>query len=456
MQVERLCCVAFGVFLVGVCYAEFQVNTWISNDQRNADVAMEPGGGFAVIWTSYGQDGSSNGIFGQLFEPDLSPLGTEFQVNTVSSGNQTEPAVAMDAAAGFVAVWHGPGLTEEDQGDIFAQRLESGGVPLGGEFRVNRGTLGRQLYPDVAMGQDGGFVIVWESENIPQVGKKAICGQLYDSDGLEVGGEFVVNEVPAVCRYPAVAADADGNFAVAWLDDRSGRSILARLFTVDGSAKTGTFAANTIEFSSITRPSMAMNAEGAFVVAWDGDPDRASQDDIHARLFDPDGKPLDEQFFVNTTFDGPQCYPQVAMNDSGEFVIVWETRLDPDVTEREIFGQRFNNLGEPIGDEFLINTYTENDQRYPSVAIDEAGRFVTAWQSKGQDGSRYGIFAEAGRITGSADFNGDGLVDFLDYALFSGHWLEEGSALPMDLVFDKKIDHEDLAQFCHQWFTSGW
>ena len=142
-----------------------------------------------------------------------------------------------------------------------------------------------------------------------------------------------------------------------------------------------------------------MNAHGYFVVVWDGDPNLAGLDDIHARLFDPNGVPLGDQFVVNTFLDGAQCNPQVAMNDLAEFVVVWETQVDPNITEREIFGQYFNNLGEPVGDEFLINAYVEGDQRYPSVAISGAGRFVTVWQSDGQDGSRYGIFGEVGQIT---------------------------------------------------------
>jgi hypothetical protein len=143
------------------------------------------------------------------------------------------------------------------------------------------------------------------------------------------------------------------------------------------------------------------------------------------------------------------------MNDRREFIIVWEIQTNPDVTEREIFGQRFDSLGEPTGDEFLINTYIEGDQRYPSVAISEAGRFVTVWQSGGQDGSRYGIFAEAGQIIGSADFNDDGFVDLLDYAIFAGHWLEEGTPLSTDLIFDNKINMQDMMEFSRQWLSPG-
>jgi hypothetical protein len=89
----------------------------------------------------------------------------------------------------------------------------------------------------------------------------------------------------------------------------------------------------------------------------------------------------------------------------------------------------------------------------PTVALADDGRFVTAWQSYAQDNSRYGIFAENGRIIGSADYNNDGTVDFRDYAILADQWLEEGSALPADLIFDNKIDQRDLAEFAQQWLT---
>lgn len=265
------------------------------------------------------------------------------------------------------------------------------------------------------------------------------------------GPEFVINAEASVCRYPSVAAGAHGGFAASWLDDRSTNSIVVRLFDPNGTPTTQDLRANTVPFRSVTRPSLAMDSDGYFVVTWDGDPDLASLDDIHARVFEPNGAPLGEQFLVNTTTEGPQTHPQVAMNEKAEFVIVWEVELDPGVTERDIFAQRFNNFGEPLGTEFQVNAFAEADQRYPVAALGGDGRFVTAWQSYGQDGSRYGIFAETGRLTGSADFNDDGLVDSRDYAIFADHWLEEAPALPTDLIFDDRIDQRDLAEFCRQW-----
>ena len=228
---------------------------------------------------------------------------------------------------------------------------------------------------------------------------------------------------------------------------------MGRLFNPDGWPRTETFAVNTVRFGSVTKPSVAMDSAGYLVVTWDGDPDLASLDDIHARVFDPNGALLGDQFPVNTTIDGPQRYPQVALNDVAEFVVVWESVMDPNINERDIFAQRFNNFGEPLGSEFLVNTYAEGDQRYPVAALGGDGTFVTAWQSYAQDGSRYGIFAETGQMVGSADLNDDGFVDLHDYRIFAEQWLEEGPALPADLIFDDRIDQRDLAEFCRQWLT---
>jgi len=444
-----------GLFFASVYGAEFQVNTHTTYDQKNAAIGMDKEGNFIVVWSSYGQDGSSNGIFGQLFDPNSDPLGEEFQINMASSGNQAEPAVAMDGAAGFVVAWQGPGLIEADQEDIFARRFDPNALPVIDEFRVNSDANDQQLFPSVAINENGTFIIVWESSNNSVEGDKAICGRLYDSNGVEFGAEFLVNAESSVCRYPDVVADANGNFAVVWMDDKSSNSILGRLFDPNGAARTDTFQVNTVRFNSVTRPSIAMDVAGNFVVAWDGDPNLAGQDDIHARLFDANGTALGEQFLVNTTLAGAQQYPQVAMNDSGEFVIVWDCQIDPNSeSERDIFGRRFDSLGEPVGDEFQINAFVADDQRSPAVAIAPDSRFVAVWQSYTQDTSRYGIFARPGSIIGSADFNADGLVDFRDYGILADKWLQNENLLTADLIDDNIVDERDLAEFCRQWLIS--
>ena len=112
MRHRWLLCLPMGLLIASICGAEFQVNTHTANDQKSAGIAMDRSGNFVVVWSSYLQDGSSNGIFARRFDPNCSPLGEEIPINTITAGNQTEPAVAMDAAAGFVVAWQGPGLID--------------------------------------------------------------------------------------------------------------------------------------------------------------------------------------------------------------------------------------------------------------------------------------------------------------------------------------------------------
>ena len=196
-------------------------------------------------------------------------------------------------------------------------------------------------------------------------------------------------------RDPDVAVDAGGRFAVTWMRDRSIHPILARLFDAEGVPLTEPFEVNTTSIASVTRPSIAMNSLGYFVVAWDGHPSRASEDDIYARLYDPNGVPRGEPLVVNTIRAGPQQWPRVAIGGRNEFIVVWEHDTgDPNAAE--IAARYFDETGLPLSDQFQLNTYTLDDQRYPDVAMTGDGSYLAAWESDGQDGSGYGVFAVLG------------------------------------------------------------
>ncbi|HEX2464373.1 MAG TPA: hypothetical protein VHR17_07075, partial [Thermoanaerobaculia bacterium] len=47
--------------------AEFQVNTFTPSGQYVPALASDGDGDFVVTWTSYGQDGSTRGIFARRF-----------------------------------------------------------------------------------------------------------------------------------------------------------------------------------------------------------------------------------------------------------------------------------------------------------------------------------------------------------------------------------------------------
>jgi len=74
-----------------------------------------------IVWTSYGQDGSRDGVYGQFVHEDGSRIGGESRVNTTTVSQQMQPALASDGANQFLVVW--TSYTGNPYSfDLFAQR----------------------------------------------------------------------------------------------------------------------------------------------------------------------------------------------------------------------------------------------------------------------------------------------------------------------------------------------
>ena len=59
---------------------------------------------FVILYTSNHQDADGTGVYGQLFSNDGTTVGSEFRVNTVEQGSQSQVSAAS-FGDGFVAAW---------------------------------------------------------------------------------------------------------------------------------------------------------------------------------------------------------------------------------------------------------------------------------------------------------------------------------------------------------------
>lgn len=80
------------------------VNTQLYGDQYAPRITYS-GTDYLVVWTSMGQDGSREGVFGQVLHSDGSGAGGEFQVNSTALNSQMYPTVASDGNGRFCAIW---------------------------------------------------------------------------------------------------------------------------------------------------------------------------------------------------------------------------------------------------------------------------------------------------------------------------------------------------------------
>jgi len=171
--------------------------------------------------------------------------------------------------------------------------------------------------------------------------------------------------------------------------------VVALLFVLASTAFVQTAAAQTptgSEFQIHTttagnqaHPQIAMDASGNFAVVW------FSVLDIYCRRYDSTGVPVGSPFRVNTNTLSGKDYPAIDMNDGGDFVVVWQSAYQ-DGDFWGIFGQLYDNTGSAVGSEFQINSYTTNDQVLPAVAMSPTGSFAVVWQSLNQDGNDYEVY----------------------------------------------------------------
>jgi hypothetical protein len=183
-------------------------------------VAADPRGGFIVVWGA--SDGSGLGIHARRYDRAGEAAGGQFQVNTYTTGVQSVPAVAATDSGAFGIFWTSVGQDGSGQG-VFGQRFDGVGAPVGAEFRVNSYTTADQGFATVAYDrlgnatvasdENGNFVVAWFN----QVGYFEVHARRYDAQGIPRGGPFVI--APSTFEDQldhALASDRRGNFIVSW------------------------------------------------------------------------------------------------------------------------------------------------------------------------------------------------------------------------------------------------
>lgn len=170
-----------------------------------------------------------------------------------------------------------------------------------------------------------------------------------------------------------------------------GQGIYAEVLDPNGATLTGSFQVNATVRGDQHSPAVAARDTGNFVVVWAGR-GIGDKQGVFLQRFDSVGNPLGDETLVNTTTGGQQKEPAVAMAEDGSLVVAWSGTGVGDVSG--IFLCRFDPSGAPLTDELLVNTTTNDHQTSPSIAFDSVGNLVVAWQSRHQDGSDWGVYGQ--------------------------------------------------------------
>ncbi|MGQ0620882.1 MAG: hypothetical protein ACT4QA_13330 [Panacagrimonas sp.] len=284
---------AAGVALSG----EVPVNTTTPGTQTKPRVAVDVEGNYAVTWESRdGQDGSSYGIYTRAFVASGTQPTPETRVNVSTAGRQLGPSIAMDGDGDFVVSWVGPNASGGD--DVFARLFDRQARPKAGEIKVNQIPADSSSGTSVAMAPGGRSVVAWDRNSSVSSQEYEISATRLSENGTPMGlpNSFgatemnVNNYTPGAQQIAAVSMDAFNNFVVVWTSSvRPGDpeyGVYARRYNSLGASFSNDIRVNTTTAGTQYFGSVAMDADGDFVVVWNGVRNNSSAAaDIMARRY---------------------------------------------------------------------------------------------------------------------------------------------------------------------------
>jgi hypothetical protein len=206
------------------------------------DVGVDDRGNAVVVWAD---DPDGNGFYNIPYRV-VSATGTvraSGYANASGSGQQLVPKVSVDpdgtpgsaSAVAFTVVW------EDIQGSNPATIRASGFTNLttkAYEVAVSQ-SGGAHHNPDVAVSASGDALVAWEEDADADTSFNVGLTRLAKSNGAIALSRRTANaNANGQQRHPAVTANFNGDFAVAWESDHTGTvGIWARSFTAAAAAR---------------------------------------------------------------------------------------------------------------------------------------------------------------------------------------------------------------------------
>ena len=245
-----------------------------TGNQNQPAFAALPDGGAVLTWRNDGSTPGTTTLENLYF--DRTGAATSGFSATLSGGNASQsanPAAAV-LTSGVYAVAYADINTaaSTDHDGVFVQLIANG---LDKVVQVNTTATGVQHLPAIAALANGNFVVAWVDEGTA-TGANPVAtlrAQVMDPTGAKVGTEITVpGNVTSQSHPPSLTALADGRFLVGWEQGNvsSGTvvstSVRAAAYNADGTVSTATFAA-AVGGTNVTQPSSAQLADGTVVVA---------------------------------------------------------------------------------------------------------------------------------------------------------------------------------------------
>ncbi|MCC1493654.1 calcium-binding protein [Cognatishimia sp. F0-27] len=370
--------------------------------QYYGDLATLPDGRSVAVWSVANSDTNVDEIWGRILAADGTPRGAAFRIDEGvfrpdgSGLDQLQPSVTARADGGFMVAWttyeYNAGYMEGR--NVKARQYDLDGNPATDAYTaVFGGTIDNvdhssvEADPELTLLSDGRIAMSYQVRDVLML-------QLYEADGLTQSGRALrLNTDTATWTSRAdIGTLADGSIVAVWeAYDADGRGIKARIFDADGNETRAEFTVNANTMWDQSYPAVAPLETGGFVVIWSSSwNETANRSGTNAlgRIFDSTGDAVGDEFtladdLVNASrerFGGIYAQSVAALPDGG-FVSAFVEATGLPIQNQDISLQRFDGLGNELGERITVNTVTDGAQVHPQVQTNADGTVVVTWYS---------------------------------------------------------------------------
>jgi hypothetical protein len=327
------------------------VNTTLEGNQVNSDVTGLDDGGYVVVWQNEVHDGTQTQyeVYAQRFDVNNNTVGSETLINTTTNGMQLNPEITNLSNGGYVVVWQGEESNNLGQFDIYIQVFDANGDRISSEIVANSTTEGTQAIPQISSFDDGSFVVIWESFDIDN-GVYEVTTQLFDASGVKIGDENkITKDNMHENSTPFISTMNNGGYVISWVSTNENTvDVVTQTYNANGEATSEETIVDAL-IGNVGAPEVAALNDG-YVVTYLEDAD------VKIKVFDESSNEIKE---IEIDSETDKTEPHITELKDGGFLVTYS-----DVTDsgnRSVFGQRFDEDAQKVGEEFNVGKVTQVD-----------------------------------------------------------------------------------------------
>jgi hypothetical protein len=358
--------------------------TWEYDQVRPKIAYNSAAGNYLVVWEDHHWGwGDDWDIYARFTAADGAPQGTHFGIAWDNASQRTAPDIAFNTSAqNFLVVWeYAYSVTDHD---IYARRVGSDGALLSGEIAIATTTSAEGLPAIVYNPTANEYLVVWRQVVGSDEFKQGdIYAQRVNASGAPVGSAIQVAGGALDETAPAAAYDASTNrYMVVWQGRQSGTTeygIYGQRVAADGALAGAQIAISTWEGDQLLPQVAYDSVEHRFLVVWEEHHwGEANGWHVYGQMVGADGALVGSHLLVSGGAGQHRLAPDVTYLPAvRSYLVVWEYAFS--ATDHDVYARRVAYDGTRPESEFAISSLGSYEGR-PAGAAGANAAYLLAWE----------------------------------------------------------------------------